>query len=129
LLEVRGKRVAYFMVDALRFELAVALERQLGASHTCRLQPVCAQLPTVTPVGMAALLPKAEGNLFLRRDGDELVPRLGDTGLLRLTSGQAVKVPLRIDEDFTGAFEVRAVDAETGVVYGSPLKLKAETIA
>ena len=62
----------------MRFELAVALERQLATGHACRLQPACAQLPTVTPVGMAALLPKAEGNLFLRRDGDELVPRLGD---------------------------------------------------
>ena len=28
-----------------------------------------------------------------------------------------------------GAFEVRAVDPETGVVYGLPLKLKAEMIA
>ena len=57
LLDTRGKRVALFFVDALRFELAVALERQLSG-YTCRLHAVCAQLPTITAVGMASLLPK-----------------------------------------------------------------------
>ena len=43
----------------MRFELGLALERQLTANYTCRLQAVCAQLPAITIVGMAALLPKA----------------------------------------------------------------------
>jgi len=76
LLETRGKRVGLVFVDALRFELAVALERQLCTGYSCRLQGICAQLPTVTPVGMASLLPKADGNLFLKRVDDELVPTL-----------------------------------------------------
>ncbi len=76
LLETRGKRVALFFVDALRFELAVALERQLAGGYTCRLQPACAQLPTITLVGMAALLPKADGNLFLKRSDDSLLATL-----------------------------------------------------
>jgi hypothetical protein len=74
LLETRGKRVAFFQVDALRFELALALERQLTTSYTCQLQATCAQLPTITAVGMAALLPRADGNLFLKRRGDVLEP-------------------------------------------------------
>jgi hypothetical protein len=84
LLETRGTRVALFLVDALRYELAVALERRLSGSYTCRLHPACAQLPTTTVVGMAALLPKADGNLFLKRIGDELVPTL---------SGKQIRIP------------------------------------
>ena len=51
------------------------------------------------------------------------------TGVVKLKAGQAAKVPLRLVEDFTGAMEVRAVDAETGLTYGLPLKLKAEILA
>jgi hypothetical protein len=76
LLDTRGKRIALFFVDALRYELGVALERQLAGSYSCRLHPVCAQLPTITAVGMAALLPKAEGNLFLKKSEDKLLPTL-----------------------------------------------------
>jgi hypothetical protein len=76
LLETRGTRVAFFFIDALRFEVAVALERQLTEKYTCHLHEACAQLPTITPVGMAALLPKADGNLRLSRHGNELVPTL-----------------------------------------------------
>ncbi|MCU0785482.1 MAG: PglZ domain-containing protein, partial [Verrucomicrobia bacterium] len=50
------------------------------------------------------------------------------TGVVKLKAGQAVKVPLRVAEDFTGAMEVRAVDAETGLTYGAPLKLKTEIL-
>ena len=84
LLDTRGKRVALFFVDALRFELGVALERQMSGNYTCRLHAVCAQLPTITAVGMASLLPKADGNLVLTRDGDKLVPTL---------SGKPIRTP------------------------------------
>lgn len=77
-LETRGNRAAVFFVDALRYELGAALERQLGETYACRLHAVCAQLPTVTAVGMAALMPKADGNLFLKRAGDELIPTVGE---------------------------------------------------
>lgn len=75
-LKERGARVALFMVDALRYELAVWLERQLSKDGACALTPICAQLPTITPVGMAALLPEASNSLRLAREGDELVPTL-----------------------------------------------------
>ena len=76
LLETRGVKVALFFVDSLRFELAVALERQLSGAYSCHLEIVCAQLPTITPVGMAALLPKADGNLRLVSNGSDLVPTI-----------------------------------------------------
>ena len=50
------------------------------------------------------------------------------TGVVKLKAGQAVKVPMRIMEDFVGTVEVRAVDSETGLTYGLPLKLKVEIL-
>lgn len=47
------------MIDALRYELGVALERQLAEDGQVHLQAALAQLPSVTPVGMASLLPSA----------------------------------------------------------------------
>jgi PglZ domain len=75
-LKEHGKRIAYFLVDALRYELGIELENLLAKEATCELTPVCAQLPTITPVGMASLMPEADGNLRLTRDGDKLVPTL-----------------------------------------------------
>ena len=45
------------------------------------------------------------------------------TNLITMRPGDAIKVPLRMDEDFQGAFEVRATDPATGIHYGT-LKLK-----
>lgn len=66
LLETRTTRVALLMVDALRYELGAALESQISSEYTCTLKPACAQLPTITKVGMAALLPEADGKLSIQ---------------------------------------------------------------
>lgn len=58
-LKERGKKIAYLMVDALRYELGVALEKLISEDGQVELQP------TVTPVGMASLLPGAQTDLFL----------------------------------------------------------------
>ena len=59
------KKVAYVMVDALRFELGKELEEMLSGYFTIQTSPVCAFVPTVTKFGMAALLPDAEKALTL----------------------------------------------------------------
>ena len=45
------------MVDALRYELGVALEKLLADDGPVELEAAYAQLPTITLVGMASLLP------------------------------------------------------------------------
>ena len=70
MLKESGHRVAYILVDALRFELGVALHRQLAETEQAEIQAACAQLPTVTPVGMASLLPCAGVGLRVVKDGD-----------------------------------------------------------
>jgi hypothetical protein len=81
LLADKGAKVAVLWVDALRYELAVALNEALSGTHKTALQAVCGALPSITPVGMASLLPDAASKLNLRKKGDKLVPHLGDRPL------------------------------------------------
>lgn len=69
-----GNKVAYLMVDALRYELGVALEQQLAEDGKTELTPALAQLPSITLVGMASLLPDAGKNLALNNVDGKLVP-------------------------------------------------------
>ena len=84
-LQESGRRVGYVLVDALRYELGVALEKQLLEDGQVEMQPAFAQLPTVTPVGMASLLPEAGKKLHLARKNNEIVPMLGETPLNNVT--------------------------------------------
>lgn len=77
-LQQNGRKVAYLMIDALRYELGVALERQLAEDGVVTLSTALAQLPSVTPVGMASLLPGAGQQLFLRNAEQSIQPMLGD---------------------------------------------------
>lgn len=78
-LKEKGRRVAYLMVDALRYELGVALEKMLAEDGPVELQAAYAQLPTITLVGMASLLPEAGTELSLCLDAESLVPKLAGT--------------------------------------------------
>lgn len=75
----KGYRVAYLMIDALRYELGVELEKLLIDVGAVELHPACAQLPTITPVGMASLLPGAQDDLALEYEKETLVPKLKGT--------------------------------------------------
>jgi len=52
-------KVAYVWVDALRFEMARELCRLLTDDFKLEIQPAIGTMPTITEIGMAALLPKA----------------------------------------------------------------------
>ncbi|MBN2413376.1 PglZ domain-containing protein [candidate division KSB1 bacterium] len=62
------EKVAFIQVDALRYDMAVILRNMLQEHHETELLPIVAQLPTITPVGMAASLPAAEQHIALTRD-------------------------------------------------------------
>ncbi len=72
------EKVAYFLSDALRFEMGRDLAGALGSLGEMDLQPVASTLPTITLVGMAALLPGADGALTMREVGGDLIPHLGE---------------------------------------------------
>ncbi|WP_432697188.1 PglZ domain-containing protein [Marinobacterium sp. YM272] len=77
-LQQSGQKVAYLMVDALRYELGVALEQQLKEDGKVELTPALVQLPSITLVGMASLLPGASSSLELKKTDSGLVPMIGE---------------------------------------------------
>lgn len=77
-LQQSGHKVAYLMVDALRYELGVALEQQLKEDGKVELKPALVQLPSITLVGMASLLPEAASSLVLKQTDSGLVPMMGE---------------------------------------------------
>ena len=89
-LQESGRRVALILIDALRYELGVELHRLLPEEYQGDVQPACAQMPTVTPVGMASLLPGAGLDLLLSRQGETLVPVLAGQPLTNVTARMKV---------------------------------------
>lgn len=76
-----GAKTAYFLVDAMRYEMGVELSGRVADMDEVRVEPAIAALPTITPVGMAALLPEAgasfsvieaKGKLAAQIDGSQL---------------------------------------------------------
>ena len=73
-LQESGHKVALILIDALRYELGVELAKELGDEGQVQLEEALAQLPTVTEVGMASLLPGAGEGLHIRdREGKLIV--------------------------------------------------------
>ena len=58
-------KTAYFLVDALRYEMGQELIGGLGEDFEVTLIPTIAQLPTITEIGMAALMPGADKGMDL----------------------------------------------------------------
>ena len=93
-------KVAYVWVDALRFEMARELSRLLADDFELELQPAIATMPTITEIGMAALLPKAHessrvvsvgnGKLGLEIGGQVIKDRKDRVAFLKEHAGVSV---------------------------------------
>ena len=71
--------VCFVLADALRFEMGVELKNLLETAVELSLQPAIAAIPTITPVGMAALLPGADESFAVVSGGTELAGRISDS--------------------------------------------------
>lgn len=58
-------KTAYVLVDALRFEMARELQRGLNDEYQSQLTVAVGAVPTITEIGMAALMPGAEGHVSI----------------------------------------------------------------
>ncbi|OGR24138.1 MAG: hypothetical protein A2139_12160 [Desulfobacca sp. RBG_16_60_12] len=76
---VLGKeKIAYVWVDALRFEMARELARLLKEDFELDLHPAVSAVPTITEIGMAALLPCAhESAKVVNAGGGKLALEIG----------------------------------------------------
>lgn len=82
---VIAEKTAYVLVDSLRYEMALELSRELSQEYDVSLSIAVATVPTITEIGMAALMPGAEngvkvtltkaGKLALDVDGAQLKDR------------------------------------------------------
>lgn len=76
---VGKKKIAYIWVDALRFEMARDLMQALTDEFEVNLEAALAAVPTITEIGMAALLPEADKNAVIVASGDsKLALKIGD---------------------------------------------------
>jgi hypothetical protein len=84
-LQVSGRRVALFLIDALRYELGVELHKELTNEGQIELQAAFAALPSATLVGMASLLPGAGQKLQLTGKQNKVVPALAGQPLANIS--------------------------------------------
>jgi len=74
-------KTAFLMVDALRYEMAAQLIEGLERDFDVSLEPVLGQLPGITQIGMASLLPGAESGLSLEHKSGGLDVRIRETSV------------------------------------------------
>jgi len=94
------QKTAYVWVDALRFEMARELGEVLKGDFDLTLQPAIATIPTITEIGMASLVPKADqgvkvvavggGKLGLEVGGTVLKDRKDRIAFLKTHAGVSV---------------------------------------
>jgi PglZ domain len=93
-------KVAYVWVDALRFEMARELADVLKSDFELTISPALGTAPTITEIGMAALLPKADkgakvvavgnGKLGLEVAGTVIKDRKDRIAFLKANAGVSV---------------------------------------
>jgi hypothetical protein len=92
--------VAYFLVDAMRFEMGIELAERLPRSSEVSIRPAVAALPSITPMGMAALQPAAASNYSVIEQNGKLGAKIEDAFLPDLASRKkfaAARVPKLVD--------------------------------
>lgn len=72
-----GVKVAYLLIDAMRFEMGQDLARMLEPLGPVKVEWAAAVVPTATEFGMAALVPGADADFACTVVGDKLVPSVG----------------------------------------------------
>jgi hypothetical protein len=78
-LRAREQKTAYLLIDSLRYEMAEELVEGLGDGFDVTLSPALVQFPSITEVGMAALMPGAEDGMGLvDAGGGQVGLRIGD---------------------------------------------------
>lgn len=75
------KPVAYFFVDAMRFEMGVELAERLPKSVEVSVRPAVCALPSITPIGMAALQPGASSSFSVVEQAATLGARIDEAFL------------------------------------------------
>ena len=93
-------RVAYFLVDAMRYEMGAELVERLGSYGSVTIRPAIGVLPSITTTGMGALMPGASSSYHVVDAGGKLVARVAGVELADLRARKkylAARVPSSVD--------------------------------
>ncbi|WP_250462423.1 PglZ domain-containing protein [Caballeronia sp. GAFFF2] len=96
----RPKPVAYLLVDAMRFEMGIELAERLPKTSEVSVRAAVGALPSITPIGMAALHHGASASFSVTEQGGKLGARIDDSFLPDLASRKkhaAARVPKLVD--------------------------------
>jgi hypothetical protein len=96
----RPKPVAYFLVDAMRFEMGVELAARLPKTAEVGMRHAVGSLPSITAIGMAALQPGAAASFSVVQQGNRLGARIEDAFLPDLAARKkfaAARIPNLVD--------------------------------
>lgn len=123
--------VAWFFVDALRFEMGAELAKHLDGVDELHLQPAIGALPSITPVGMAALLPGASSNYAVVANKGKLaalvdgVPLSGVTERVKYLKARAPDV---VDLTLSAALQDRPSELKKKVAGRSLVVVRSTEI-
>jgi hypothetical protein len=113
------EKVVLVLADSLRFEMGRDLAHSMEELGEVEIQPAAASLPTITPVGMASLMPDADGVLSIREFKGEFMTWLGDQPMGDITSREAYLKEKLGD---------RVTDVEIGEFLSSTNKVQASLV-
>ena len=77
----KKEKIAYFLVDALRYEMAAEILEGMDKDYVGTIDPFLGQLPGITMVGMGALLPGSEKGIAVERKSGGINVLIGDRPL------------------------------------------------
>jgi PglZ domain len=123
--------VAYFLIDAMRFEMGVELAAQLDGAVDVNVRPAVAALPSITPVGMAALLPGASSSFSVGEQKGKLAASIEGTAM---SSWQdrwrflKAKVPDAVEFTLDKVLRDRGAELATKIQGASLVVIRSEEI-
>jgi len=94
--------VAFFMVDAMRYDMGAELAERLEDHGEVTIEPAVGVLPSITPTGMGALMPGASVSYDIVAEGSKLAAKVDGSVLKDLNARKkhvAARVPSSVDLD------------------------------
>lgn len=121
--QTTGETVCFILADALRYEMGIELKGLLEVAEQLNIEPAIAALPTITPIGMAALMPGADESFSVVEFGKDLGAKIDSSVAGSLNDRRKVwkgRVPDVVDLDLDKVLSHSNSQLQKRVV-GAPL--------
>lgn len=124
-------RVAYFLVDAMRYEMGGDLVGRLEGLGEVAIRPAVSVLPSITTTGMAALMPGAAQNYDVLDDNGKLVARVDGNTLPDLNARKkhfAARFPASIDFELGEMLQLTRKSLEKRIAKADVIVVRSQDI-